>query len=79
MLLSEIGTKVKSLRKEKNISQENLAKMVGISRNTLSKLENGYIANISIVTLDRVLNVLSYEIDIKVVNPFSSKTTENTL
>ena len=72
MILSELGSKIKDLRKEKNISQETLAKTVGISRNTLSKLENGYIANISIVTLDKVLNALAYQIDIKPVNPFES-------
>jgi len=70
MILSEIGSRVKSLRKEKKISQETLAKTVGISRNTLSKLENGYIANISIVTVDRVLNTLGYQLDIKPINPF---------
>ncbi len=72
MILSELGSRVKSLRKERKISQEELAKTVGISRNTLSKLENGYIANISIVTLDRVLNALGYQIDIKPNNPFIS-------
>ena len=70
MILSELGSRVKDLRKEKKISQESLAKAVGISRNTLSKLENGYIANISIVTLDKVLNALGYQIDIKSSNPF---------
>ena len=73
MILSEIGSKVKGFRKEKKISQEALAKTVGISRNTLSKLENGYIANISIVTLNRVLNILGYQIDIKPNNPFAQE------
>lgn len=76
MILSELGSKVKELRKESKITQEALSKKVGISRNTLSKLENGYIANISIVTLDKVLNALSYELDIKVSNPFVSKEEE---
>jgi len=70
MILSELGSKIRSLRKEKKISQATLAKTVGISRNTLSKLENGYIANISIVTLDCVLNTLGYQLDIKPSNPF---------
>lgn len=70
MILSELGSKIRSLRKDKNISQVNLAKTVGISRNTLSKLENGYIANISIVTLDKVLNTLDYQLDIQPNNPF---------
>ncbi len=72
MILSELGSKVRELRKEKRISQERLAQTVGISRNTLSKLENGYIANISIVTLDRVLNALGYQLDIRPANPFVS-------
>jgi len=46
------------------------AKRAGISRNTLSKLENGYIANIPIVTFEKVLNILGYQIDIKQNNPF---------
>ena len=72
MVLSELGSKIRELRKEKSMSQENLAKEVGLSRNTLSKLENGYIANISIVALDKVLNKLGYELEIKHRNPFIS-------
>jgi len=70
MILSELGKTIKSLRKQKRLSQENLAKQSGISRATLSKLENGYIANISIVTINQILCFLDYEIDIKPTNPF---------
>jgi len=70
MILSELGERIKTLRKERKLSQEELAKRAGISRNTLSKLENGYIANISIVTFEKVLNILGYQIDIKQNNPF---------
>ncbi|MEO1953940.1 MAG: helix-turn-helix transcriptional regulator [Campylobacterales bacterium] len=70
MNLLELGSDIKKLRKEKELTQEQLASMVGISRATLSKLENGYIAHISIVTLNDVLNHLGYELDIKVLNPF---------
>jgi len=73
MILSEIGNKIKELRKDKKMTQETLAETVCISRNTLSKLENGYIANISIVTLDKVLNTLGYELEIKHQNPFISQ------
>ena len=70
MILSELGERIKTLRKERKLSQEELAKRAGISRNTLSKLENGYVANISIVTFEKVLNILGYQIDIKRNNPF---------
>ena len=70
MNLLELGKTIKRLRKEQNMTQEDLAKKANISRATLSKLENGYIANISIVTLNDILNHLNYELDIKPINPF---------
>lgn len=70
MILSELGKTIKQLRQQKGISQETLAQQCGISRATLSKLENGYIANISIVTINQILCFLGYEIDIKPTNPF---------
>ena len=72
MNLLELGSNIKKLRKEKFITQEQLATMAGISRATLSKLENGHIAQVSIVTLNDILNHLGYELDIKASNPFMS-------
>jgi len=68
--LLELGNSVKKLRKEKKLTQEQLASMAGISRATLSKLENGQIAQVSIVVLNDILNHLGYELDIKPSNPF---------
>jgi transcriptional regulator with XRE-family HTH domain len=70
MILSELGETIKELRKQKGLSQEALAEQAGISRATLSKLENGYIANISIVVVNQILSLLGYEIEIKASNPF---------
>ena len=72
MNLLELGETVKRLRKERGMTQEVLAKKSGISRATLSKLENGQIAQISVVTLNDILNHLGYELDIKAMNPFES-------
>ena len=71
-MLLELGEKIKTIRKERGLSQEELAKKVGISRPTLSKLENNYLANISVVILDKILNELGYELDINERNPFAS-------
>jgi transcriptional regulator with XRE-family HTH domain len=68
--LLELGSTVKKLRKERGLTQEMLAKNADISRATLSKLENGHIAQVSIVTLNDILNHLGYELDVKVLNPF---------
>jgi len=70
--LLELGETIKRLRKDSGLTQEQLALKVNISRATLSKLENGYIAQISIVTLNDILNHLHYELDIKPLNPFIS-------
>lgn len=72
MNLLELGTSIKKLRKDKGITQAVLAKDVEISRTTLSKLENGYLAQISIVVLNDILNHLGYELNIKASNPFNS-------
>lgn len=37
----EFGTRIKNLRKERNLRQQYVADQVGISRNTLSHVENG--------------------------------------
>ena len=70
MNLLDLGNNIKTLRKDKNITQIDLAKMANISRATLSKLENGNIAQVSIVTLNNILNNIGYELDIKPSNPF---------
>lgn len=36
-----LKNKLKEIRKQKNISQQELADMVGVSRNTISSLETG--------------------------------------
>ena len=63
MKLFEIGHEIKKLRKDKKITQAQLANSSGISRVTLGKLERGEVASVSIKTLDLILNTLSYEID----------------
>ncbi len=72
MNLLDLGSTIKRLRKENGLTQAELAKQANISRQTLSKLENGYIAHISIVTLNEILGALHYELDIKPINPFRS-------
>lgn len=62
MKLYEIGPRVRIIRKDKGLTQANLAKIAGISRVTLGKLERGEVASISIKTLDLILDALSYEI-----------------
>ena len=70
MRLHEIGPKIKILRKEKNLTQEKLSKLAGISRVTLGKIEKGTMGNVSLKSVDIILNALSYEFDIIYRNDF---------
>ncbi|MHB0896093.1 MAG: helix-turn-helix domain-containing protein [Spirochaetales bacterium] len=58
----EIGPSIKALRKGKGLRQSELAAAVGLSRVTLSKLENGKLAGISIGALLSILERLGREI-----------------
>ncbi len=66
----EIAEKIKNIRKEKKLSQSVLAKKAGISRQTLSKLENGEIGKISLQVFIKVLDVLDQEMFIDEQKPF---------
>ena len=54
--LTDLGFRVRQLRKEQGISATDLCKQAGMSRDTLHRLENGRDVNIS--TLFQVLNSL---------------------
>ena len=73
MTLLDLGKNIKDIRRQRGISQEQLAMQAGMSRATLSKIESGYIANASIVKINQILSLLGYEIDIKPSNPFITK------
>jgi transcriptional regulator with XRE-family HTH domain len=60
--LYEIGENMKTLRKEKKITQEQLASKCGISRVTLGKVERGELGNTSVKTLDIILATFNIEL-----------------
>ncbi len=70
MKLYEIGQRIKTLREERKLTQEELATSCGISRVTLGKIEQGKLGNTSVKTLDLVLAKLGFEIEFKTINNF---------
>ncbi|OHD98240.1 MAG: hypothetical protein A3E21_07130 [Sulfurimonas sp. RIFCSPHIGHO2_12_FULL_36_9] len=70
MKLSEIGKKLKELRKDKKMTQEHLAAQAGISRVTLGKIERGEFGSVSVKTLDTLLFNLGLEIEFKTLSGF---------
>lgn len=48
----ETGEIIKKLRKEKGITQEQLAKILGLQKSAIAKYENGRVKNIKRETID---------------------------
>lgn len=53
-----IGEKIKKLRIESNFTQEEMAKMLNIKRETIHKYENGIIKNIKYETVTKLAEIL---------------------
>lgn len=58
MSLDQLGRQIKSLRKERNWSQQQLADMAGLDRTTLGMLERNSYNDIGIRKVQRVLELL---------------------
>ncbi len=54
--------KVKEARLEKGLSQEELSKIAGISRQTISDLESGEIVNTTTATLTKLAKALGCDV-----------------
>jgi len=70
MQFYEIGDNIKSYRKSSAMTQQELASKVGITRQTLSKIENGEISKISLTSFIKILESLNLELEISEKKPF---------
>ena len=68
-----LGKLIRQRRKEKGLTQEKLAKMANLSRQTLSGIENGKLGSIRFVIIVNLLRMLGYDLCIKPFNPFENK------
>ncbi|MGB9090333.1 MAG: helix-turn-helix transcriptional regulator [Pseudomonas farsensis] len=58
--MESIGLTIRELRKQKGLTQAALASLVGMSRSTISSIENNTIAEIGIRKVEAILNVFGY-------------------
>jgi len=58
-----VSTRIKEARLKANMSQEELAKKSGITRQTISALENGTHRNVMTKTLIAIANALGVSLD----------------
>lgn len=65
MTLEELGFEIKVLRKSKQWSQNDLEKYSGITKRTLSKIENGFIDEVGIKKVETILDLLGYEFSVR--------------
>ena len=68
---------IKEKRKEQRLSQEELAMMAGVSRQTIINLENNAIKNITVLTLQKIAGALNCSVDDLLIMPPASSTLDN--
>lgn len=66
MTIQELGFEIKSLRKLKQWSQGDLEKYSGITKRTISKIENGFSDEVGIKKVETILDLLGYEFSLRV-------------
>ena len=59
----KVGYKIKERREELRMTQEELAKKSGISRQTISSIETGKCENVLVGTLGSIANALDTTVD----------------
>lgn len=67
-----IGEKIKMLRKEKKLTQKELAKEIGVTASTVTKYENGQLEP-NIEVLNRISNIFRISISALVEDDYSRK------
>ena len=68
MTLNELSKEIKSLRKNKKWSQDDLEKYSGITKRTISKIENDFVDEVGIKKVETILDLLGYEFSIRLKN-----------
>ncbi len=64
-MLFKIGERIRLERKQRKMSQSVLAKQLGMSRSTISQIENGTVQDIGVRKLIRILEILDLELRVR--------------
>ena len=60
-----LGIKIRQVRKEKGLTQAQLAALAGITRKTLSQIETGTVSDIGIRKVGRTLELLGLQLTVR--------------
>ncbi len=64
-MLFEIGSHIRQERKKRKLTQAKLAGLLGMSRSTISQLENGTVQEVGVRKLIRILEILDLELRVR--------------
>jgi transcriptional regulator with XRE-family HTH domain len=64
-MLFEIGDNIRKERKLRKLSQEKMARALGMSRATISQIESGTVQEIGVRKLMRILDFLELELRVR--------------
>jgi transcriptional regulator with XRE-family HTH domain len=64
-MLFKIGKRIRLERKQRKMSQSVLAELLGMSRSTISQIENGTVQDIGVRKLIRILEVFDLELRVR--------------
>jgi transcriptional regulator with XRE-family HTH domain len=64
-MLFGIGQQIRAERKRRKLSQDALARLLRMSRTTISQIENGTVQDIGVRKLIRILEVLGLELRVR--------------
>ena len=64
-MLLEIGSHIRQERKKHKLTQAQLAGLLGMSRSTISQIENGTVQEIGVRKLIRILEILDLELRVR--------------
>ncbi|CAI8233674.1 MAG: helix-turn-helix transcriptional regulator [Sulfurovum sp.] len=65
MDLHKLGKEIQTLRKNKKWSQNDLEQYSGITKRTISKIENGFIDEVGIRKVETILDLLGMEFSLR--------------
>ncbi|MBL0709177.1 MAG: helix-turn-helix domain-containing protein [Sulfurimonas sp.] len=65
MTLEKLGLEIKTCRKSKKWSQNDLENYSGITKRTISKIENGFIDEVGIKKVETILDLLGFEFSLR--------------
>jgi transcriptional regulator with XRE-family HTH domain len=64
-MIFEIGQQIRQARKRRKLTQDQLARAIGMSRTTIGQIENGTVQDVGVRKLIRILEYFDLELRVR--------------